>query len=241
MRLSYDLHLHSCLSPCGGDDMTPANIAGMACVIGLDVIALTDHNTCRNCPAIVSAAREYGITVICGMELCTAEEVHVLCYFPDLESALEFDKYVYENALPDIKNQPDFFGRQIIYNENDEPCGELDKMLIGASLISFSELDGILKPYGGIMVPAHIDKSSNSLISNMGFIPDGSSFKMAEFHDIKNKDIYIKQHPYLYGCRFLTSSDAHELNDMNEPVNFIEAASNTYEAVFDTLSCRKSQ
>ena len=114
--LSYDLHIHSCLSPCGEDDMTPANIAGMAKVIGLDVIALTDHNSCKNCPAIVRAAQEYGITVLCGMELCTAEEVHVLCYFPTLDNAMDFDSYVY-GCIPDLPNTPALFGNQLLYNE----------------------------------------------------------------------------------------------------------------------------
>ena len=77
--LSYDLHIHSCLSPCGDDDMTPCNIAGMAALIGLDVIAVTDHNTCKNCPAVMDAASQYPVTVIPGMELCTIEEVHVRC------------------------------------------------------------------------------------------------------------------------------------------------------------------
>ena len=76
INLSYDLHIHSCLSPCGDDDMTPANIAGMAAVMGLDVIALTDHNSCRNCGAAMAAAAEYGVLLIPGMELTTMEEVH---------------------------------------------------------------------------------------------------------------------------------------------------------------------
>ena len=96
--LYYDLHIHSCLSPCGDDDMTPANIAGMAAVKGLDVIALTDHNSCKNCPAILKHGEEYGITVIQGMELTTSEEVHVVCLFPALGDAMAFDGYVYEHV-----------------------------------------------------------------------------------------------------------------------------------------------
>ena len=101
------------LSPCGDDDMTPANIAGMASIKGLDVIALTDHNSCKNCPAAMFQGREYGVIVIPGMELCTAEEVHVICLFPALENALAFDGYVYEHMLP-IKNREAIFGKQQI-------------------------------------------------------------------------------------------------------------------------------
>ena len=91
MNLFYDLHIHSCLSPCGDEDMTPANIAGMAMVKGLDLIALTDHNSCRNCPALLAAAEEYGILAMPGIEVTTAEEVHAVCLFDNLEAALEFD------------------------------------------------------------------------------------------------------------------------------------------------------
>lgn len=234
-KLSYDFHLHSCLSPCGSEEMTPANMAGMAGIIGLDAIALTDHNTCRNCPALVHEALKYGISVICGMELCTVEEVHVLCLFPDLEKALLFDDFIYNQALPDIKNMPDFFGRQIIYNEGDEPAGELDKMLIGATDIPFLEADGLVRSYGGVTAPAHVDKKSNSLFTNLGFVPEGSTFKIAEFHNMANKDAYIKRFPYLGNCHFLTSSDAHQLEHINEPVNFIEAEENTAAAIFETL------
>ena len=117
--LYYDLHIHSCLSPCGDDDMTPGNIVGMAAVKGLDVIALTDHNSCKNCPAAMYHGKEYGVTVIPGMELCTAEEVHVVCLFPSLEDAMAFDAYVYGHMLP-VKNKEHIFGKQQIINEKDE-------------------------------------------------------------------------------------------------------------------------
>ncbi|MDI9489318.1 MAG: PHP domain-containing protein, partial [Bacillota bacterium] len=94
LKLSYDLHIHSCLSPCSDEDMTPANIVNMAKLLGLDVIAVTDHNSCRNCPAVYNYAQKNNILVIPGMELCTMEEVHVLCFFEELENAMAFDKYV---------------------------------------------------------------------------------------------------------------------------------------------------
>ena len=93
--LNYDLHIHSCLSPCGDDDMTPANIVGMAMIKGLDLIAVTDHNSCKNCPAVLTMAETYGLTALPGMELTTSEEVHVVCLFADLKDALAFDEYVY--------------------------------------------------------------------------------------------------------------------------------------------------
>ena len=122
--LYYDLHIHSCLSPCGDDDMTPANLVGMAAVKGLDVIALTDHNSCRNCAAAMRHGEICGVTVIPGMELTTSEEVHVVCLFPSLENAMSFDQFVYERILP-IQNRPDIFGRQQILDEQDQVTGEV--------------------------------------------------------------------------------------------------------------------
>ena len=127
--LYYDLHIHSCLSPCGDDDMTPANIVGMAAVKGLDVIALTDHNSCRNCPAAMYHGEKYGVTVIPGMELTTREEVHVICLFPTLDDALRFDALIYEKLLP-FPNREDIFGKQQITDERDEVTGTVENLLI---------------------------------------------------------------------------------------------------------------
>lgn len=123
-ELSYDLHLHSCLSPCGDDDMLPSNIVGMAVVKGLDVIALTDHNTSRNCPAFLELARAYGVLAIPGMELCTSEEVHVVCLFPTLEAAMDFDRYVHRR-IPPIPNDPAIFGKQLVVGSSS-PTSSFD-------------------------------------------------------------------------------------------------------------------
>ena len=90
MKIAYDFHIHSCLSPCGDKDMTPQNIANMAKIMGYNAIALTDHNTCGNCEAIMKVGAEIGLTVIPGMELCSSEEVHLVCLFPELKMAKRF-------------------------------------------------------------------------------------------------------------------------------------------------------
>lgn len=214
--ISYDFHLHSCLSPCGDDDMTPANIVGMAAVKGLDAIALTDHNSSLNCPAALEHGSNYGVTVIPGMELCTSEEVHVICLFPTLEDALSFDQYVYEHLLP-IKNKEEIFGRQQIMNEEDEVTGTVEKLLISATDISFDIVNDLTASYHGIAYPAHLDKSSTSLLSNLGFIPPDSKFKCAEIHNMKRLHELKKANPYLETCNIVSSSDAHYLGDINEP------------------------
>jgi len=212
----YDLHIHSCLSPCGDDDMTPANICGMAALKGLEVIALTDHNTSRNCPAFLELAAEYGLTAIPGMELTTSEEVHAVCLFPTLEKALAFDSYVYDR-LPPIKNRVDIFGKQQIYNSQDEVIGTEPNLLINATSISFEGLWELVDGFGGVMFPAHIDKSSNSLIANLGFVPPDSKFKTAEVADLSKLHELIRTNPYLANCLIVNDSDAHYLENIHEP------------------------
>ncbi len=214
--LYYDLHLHSCLPPCGDEDMTPANIVGMAAIKGLDVIALTDHNSCKNCPAALYHGQNYGVTVIPGMELCTAEEVHVICLFPSLFDALSFDAYVYGHMLP-VKNKEEIFGRQLIMNEADEITGTVENLLISATDISFDTVFSLAADHRGIAYPAHVDKSSTSLLSNLGFVPPDSTFTCAEFHDLKNLHRIQKEHPYFSDCNIISSSDAHYLEDIHEP------------------------
>ena len=235
--LYYDLHIHSCLSPCGDDDMTPANIAGMASIKGLDVIALTDHNSCKNCPAAMVHGREYGVIVIPGMELCTAEEVHVICLFPALENALAFDGYVYEHMLP-IKNREAIFGKQQIMDENDEVTGTVENLLINATDIAFDDAFSLAASYGGIAYPAHVDKSSTSVLSNLGFVPPDSTFTCAEFHDLKNLHRIQKEHPYFLQCNIVSSSDAHYLEDIREPEYQIFSESKEIPDILDALQTK---
>ena len=217
-ELAYDLHIHSCLSPCGDKDMTPANIAGMAMLKGLRIIALTDHNSVRNAPALIRAAEQYGIIALPGMELTTQEEAHVLCLFAETEAALAFDAYVRER-LRKVKNRAEIFGEQILMNENDEPLGEEEYLLINATEIAFEDAGDAVCAHGGIMIPAHLDKESDSLLSSLGFIPPESTFSCAEIRDMNNLDRLRHAHPYLESCRIISNSDAHYLWDIHEAEN----------------------
>lgn len=177
--LYYDFHIHSCLSPCGDEDMTPNNIVNMALLKGLDWIALTDHCTCKNCEATAEIARAQGLAFLPGMELTTAEEIHVVCLFGSLRDALAFDYYV-ELRLPPIKNKPHIFGEQRICNSKDEVIGTVEKLLINATSIGISEVQGLMKQFHGIVFPAHIEKPSNSILAMLGFIPDEYGFSVVE-------------------------------------------------------------
>lgn len=234
-ELAYDLHIHSCLSPCGDDDMTPANIAGMAALKGLDAAALTDHNSCKNCPAFLAAAAAYGVIGIPGMELTTSEEIHAVCLFSGLEQAMDFDRFVYERLIP-VKNRPEIFGKQQIYNDKDQICGEEPLLLINAADISFDRLWEQVRACEGVMFPAHIDKSSNSLISSLGCIPPDSRFQTAEVKDMKKLHALKKAHTYLEKCRIICNSDAHYLEHIHERQWYLPIGERSAEAVIKTLS-----
>lgn len=220
-RLSYDLHIHSCLSPCGDNENTPYNIAGMAVVKGLQVIALTDHNSSKNCGVFLRACEEYGVIGIPGMELTTSEEVHALCLFPDLEKAMKFDSYVHERILP-IENKAEIFGNQFIIGDDDEPVGEEKTLLISATDISLDELYELVREYGGLMIPAHIDKTSDSIFSNLGFMPEEVPYKTVEMVHPEKLEEYLFLNPVLEGMKLIKDSDAHYLENISEPENFLE-------------------
>ena len=238
-KLSYDLHVHSCLSPCGDEDMTPANIIGMAAVKELAIIAVTDHNSCKNCPAVMSMAEQYGILAVPGMELCTMEEVHVLCLFAKLQDAMDFDAFV-STKLFKIPNNEKIFGKQEIYNTMDQCIGTEPYLLINATEIPFDQLDEIMKKFHGIYIPAHIDKNANSLLSNLGFIPPDSRFPCAEIRDVGRLPELRQSNPYLNQCNIITNSDAHTLASINEPKNFLKVRNRSIEGVLEALSIRLS-
>ena len=235
--LHYDLHIHSCLSPCGDNESTPGNIVGMAVVKGLDVIALTDHNTCKNCAAAMTIGKEYGITVIPGMELTTSEEVHVLCLFHTLEDAMGFDAFV-EPRILQIPNDPKVFGDQFICDENDEVKGTFSNLLISATDISFDRVDDVIKPFNGVMVPAHVDANSFSLTSNLGFVPPDTNFKCFELQKMENLHKLQDANPYLRDCNVIKDSDAHYIEHISEAVNTIYAESNSIDDVLAALTRR---
>ncbi len=217
MRYYYDLHIHSCLSPCGDNDMTPDSIAGMGELNKLDIMALTDHNTLKNCPAFFKAAYRHGIIPVAGTELTTAEDIHVVCLFPTLPAAMEFEG-VLESRRIKIKNRPDIFGEQRITDENDNITGYDDHLLINATSFSLEEVPQAAEKYGGVCFPAHIDRQSNGLLAVLGFFPEKPYFPFAEVNDGGKTAEYAEK----YGKKIITSSDAHYLWDINERGAYIE-------------------
>jgi PHP family Zn ribbon phosphoesterase len=217
-----DLHIHSCLSPCGDDTMTPFDLVGMSLLNGLDLIALTDHNTAKNCPAAMAAAREYGIGFIPGMEVTTAEDVHCVCLFPTLESALDFDSML-EKRIPPIKNKTEIFGNQIIMSPNGDEK-QFDTLLITATDISIMELPALVREYGGICYPAHVDRESNGLLAVLGLWPEDLDVTAAEVR-FKVPDVVPKN------LKILQASDAHRLEALPEGGFPIDAEEPTFEGI----------
>ena len=214
----YDLHIHSCLSPCGDDDSTPDSIAGIGELNGLDIMALTDHNTCKNCPAFFEAAHRHGVLPVAGMELTTAEDIHAVCLFPSLESAMEFDREIEKRRIL-IPNRVDIFGNQIICDSEDNVIGNEEHLLSNATTIGLEEAPALVESFGGICYPAHIDRSSNGVVAVLGAFPKFPKFICAEVH---NGELLteMSQTSSLPKERLIVSSDAHYLWNIKEKSEF---------------------
>ena len=226
-RYYYDFHIHSCLSPCADNDMTPNNIVGMGALAGLNIMALTDHNSSRNCPAFFAAAKRNGIVPIAGMELTTAEDIHVVCLFEQLEDALRFNDEVDRRRIR-FKNRTDIFGDQILTDENDEVIGIEEDLLPNATQITVEEAPELVASFHGIAFPAHIDREANGIITALGVFPEDSGFAFAELHDAEKADEYRERFPVLQGMRLLSGSDAHFLWDIRDKQNYFDLNDEPY-------------
>ena len=230
----YDLHIHSCLSPCADDDMTPSNIAGMSYLKGLNLIAVCDHNTCKNVEAVTKCANEMEITVIPGMELETSEEVHCLCYFKDIKAALEFDEYVEKN-MSKIELNKKIYGEQLILNQNDEKTGSIEYLLSTATNIDIETAETKVHELGGLFIPAHFDKSSYSVSSNLGFLPPDINPDGIEIFKNENLNRIYKLNPQLKDIPVFYNSDAHNLALIKEKEDNLLLIKNDIEAFFKKL------
>ncbi len=228
MKVSYDLHIHSCLSPCADIEMTPNNIVNMSVLNGLNVIAITDHNSCKNCKALVEAGKKANLLVIPGMEICTNEDIHVICLFETVTDAENFSTYVYSN-MPLIPHRPDIFGEQIIMNSNDIEISRESYLLLNATNISVNDILSTTNKYNGTAFPAHIDRSSYSVISSLGDIPPEAGFNTIEISTKGNIEKMKSLHPIIKDKLILINSDSHYLENLISEKRYIE---------IDTLSTK---
>lgn len=234
MKAFYDFHIHSALSPCAENEMTPNNIVNMAYLKGLDIIAVTDHNAALNCEAVLKCAKDRGIVVVPGMELETREEVHMVCFFPGIGEAMKMHEIV-SNALPGMENREDIFGKQLIIDDDDNVIGSYKPMLITAADLSIDEVFDTVEKLGGAVVPAHVDRESFSIISNLGMVPDYLNIKYLEISKDCVINEFLNKNPYLSTYNFLRSSDAHNLGKILEKESSIELKEISIECLIESL------
>lgn len=223
-KYRYDLHIHSTLSPCGDDDMTPVNIVATASAIGLDIIAIADHNAIKNVEYAMEVGEVLGVTVVPAFELQTNEDIHLLCLFPDCERLKAFHDKI---KFTDLKNRAEIFGRQLVVNSDDEIVEEECSLLLAGAEISEHEAYDLARNYGGICVPAHVDREAFGMIGVLGSIP--TYYKVVEcsldggaLPDLK--DLFV-----------LHDSDAHTLVSIGKGEHFIELEEPTPQALIDFL------
>lgn len=212
--------------------MTPNNIVNMSLLKGLDIIAVTDHNSCGNVRSVIKAAGDK-LLVIPGMEIETSEEVHIVCYFKDIESAEKMSEIV-KKHLPPVKNRAEIFGNQYYMDELDEIIGEEETLLVNATTLDIYSVFSIAEENGGIAVPAHIDRTSYSVLSNLGFIPPDLNVPAVEI----TKQNLEKMKSDYQTFKILTNSDAHYLENISEQENHMNIFSKTTKDVLDFL-CKK--
>ena len=234
MKITCDLHIHSALSPCAENDMTPNNIVNMSLLCGLDAIAITDHNTCGNVRAVMEVAKrkKADFAVVPGMEIQTREDVHVIALFSSLEDAYAMQEAVF-CALPHQKASEKQTLKQLIMDENDEIRGYCDRLLNMSAELSVNEVFKLVREYNGTAFPAHIDRKSMSIISSLGFIPPKTDIRALEISMYAQKKEYEAAYP---GHRILTNSDAHELGNVGICCNVLEADDISPKGIVDALN-----
>ncbi len=207
-----DLHIHTCLSPCAELDMHPKAIVHRALEKKIDMLAVCDHNASANVPYVIAAAAKTNLKVMAGMEVTTREEVHLLALFESLPDLLEFQAIIDQHLFG--QNDETKFGVQAIVNELGEVEGINDQLLIGATDLSIDRIVASIHQFGGLAIPAHIDRESFSVLSQLGFIDHSAGFDALEISKITGLQQGRTRYADLHRYPFVTSSDAHFIKDI---------------------------
>ncbi|MBP3762640.1 MAG: PHP domain-containing protein [Bacteroidales bacterium] len=215
-----DLHIHTVLSPCGDLEMSPSAIVERALERGLDMIAISDHNTTRQVKVAQKIGRERGLFVLGGVEVTSQEEAHCLCFF-ETDAQLDAFQEFLDAHLPPIPNDEDRFGYQLIVDENEEIVGEEPYHLLNAIDVDIDGLYDEVHRIGGLFVPAHVNKSTTSLTSQLGFVPPDIRADGLEINKFITRDEMVKKFAYLKRFNFITDSDAHFIPDVGSVYNVI--------------------
>jgi len=233
-----DLHIHSVLSPCASLEMSPKAVMNMAKQRGLDLISITDHNSAANSLVYQKSAQRAGLDYIFGMEVQTSEEIHVIALFHDYESITNFDRELYQSLLP-LDNDPDYFGDQVVIDENENIVRFETRALINSSKWSFEDMLTKIFRYDGFPIPAHVDSASYSVIAQLGFIPQNSGISAVELSAISNKKDLLTKYPYVKNFTEIYSSDAHYIVDIGKSVTEVFCEAPTLAELI--LACENKQ
>jgi len=226
---SADLHIHTCLSPCSDWEMSPKKIVAKSIEKQLDIIAICDHNSAENVQAVKRLGEKRGLCVLPGMEICSREEVHMLGIFNTVEQAQAMQEFVYAH-LPG-ENQAEVFGYQVIANEKDEVCGEVSRLLIGASRLSLQDIVVKIHKLGGLSIASHVDRPSFGIIGQLGFIPEDLSLDGLEVSYRVPLNEVRKKVPGVMNFPCISSSDAHFLDDIGKIKTVLTLAAPTFEEI----------
>lgn len=225
-----DLHIHTVLSPCGDLEMSPLKIVAKAREKGLDMIGITDHNTTRHCKLVSKLAEPAGIFVLMGAEVTTREEVHCLTFFENDDQLSEFQVYL-EKHLPPIPNNTEKFGYQVVVDKDEQIIDEIEFLLLSALDQSIEQIEQKVHSLGGIFIPAHIDRPSYSILSQLGFIPADLMIDGLEISaNCKTQSVV----PFLEkqaGKTIIRNSDAHYEENIGKAFSMFEMEHRTFSEV----------
>lgn len=192
--------------------MIPPLIVESALDLGIQLIAITDHNASANVKAVQKAALNTPLTVLPGMELQTAEEVHCLCLFDRLDQLESFQKIV-SKSLPDIRNLPEHFGEQFVVDETGEFIRREGQLLIVSSSLTINRAFALVDSLGGLFIPAHVNRKAFGLIEILGFVPADIPLEVLEISRQLPIHRATEQFPQLKGFPLIRSGDVHRLDE----------------------------
>lgn len=229
-----DLHIHTVLSPCAEVEMIPPFIVERAISNGLDMIAITDHNSTENVDAVIKAARGSSLKVIPGMECETVEGIHLVCLFDEPNAVILMQDLVY-SRLPDMRNRPATFGEQFVVDETGEFIRRNERLLLIPTEISLDEAVAMVDRIGGLAIPAHVDRPSYGIYGVLGFLPETPIFRAVEIsHHITETEAFLR-YPDLSGKTLFRSSDAHRLDEIGSGYTLLDLKHRTVADIRDRI------
>lgn len=221
----YDLHIHSALSPCSDDLMTINNIFNMAYIKGLQLIAITDHNSLKQQyyleKIIEHDILEGKIDYVHGVELQSSEEIHLLAYFKKGSNLNVIQEWI-DKHLIKVKNQSDYYGNQYIFNEFDEVIGIEDNLLISSLDLNVYQIVKKVHEFNGVVILAHVMAKRYGIYEVYHGIPDDLNYDGIEVESIKQLNELKQLCKHLKDDYVFFNSDAHNLESISEPINQID-------------------